>query len=180
MTCCLANSYICLIHVLNWTETVWYAADAAAAAAARVSKDLQDSLSIVFLCCFSLLFRVWCDCGFCLFCFVLLPTCVIQNQVHAEEDENDDDEEEKMGSEEKSPEEGEAKRDVKDEGSNEDEPEIPETKEASEIKPLKEQKKTDKSDAESSDKDSCKVERVLSVSSNAIDNKENETKGDDK
>lgn len=40
---CLANSYICLMHVLNWTEIVWYAADAAAAAAAQVSKDLRDS-----------------------------------------------------------------------------------------------------------------------------------------
>ena len=47
---CLANSYLYLIHVLNWTETVWYAADAAAAA--RVSKDLQDSrtyrISVLF------------------------------------------------------------------------------------------------------------------------------------
>ena len=103
--------------------------------------------------------------------------------MHAEEDENDEEEEkelEKMGGAENSPEEGKVKTEVKDKGSNEDEPEIPETKEASEIKPLKEEKKTDKSDAESSDKDSCKVERVLSVSSNAIDNKENETKGDDK
>jgi len=34
------------MHVLNWTEFVWYAADAAAAAAAaaaQVSKDLRDS-----------------------------------------------------------------------------------------------------------------------------------------
>jgi len=31
------------MHVLNWTEIVWYAADAAAAAAAQVSKDLRDS-----------------------------------------------------------------------------------------------------------------------------------------
>lgn len=100
--------------------------------------------------------------------------------MHAEDDENDEEEEkelEKMGGEEKSPEEGKVKTEVKDKGSNE---EIPETKEASEIKPLKEDKKTDKSDAESSDKDSCTVERVLSVSNNAIDNKENETKGDDK
>jgi len=29
------------MHVLNWTEIVWYAADAAAAA--QVSKDLRDS-----------------------------------------------------------------------------------------------------------------------------------------
>ena len=164
-----------------WTETVWFAADAAAA---RVSKDLQDSrtyrISVLFFP-FSL-FWVWCDCGFCLFCFVLLPTCVIQNQVHTEDDENDEDEteDEKMGVEEKSPEEGEAKTEVKDKEGNEDEPEIPKTKEASEIKRLKEEKKTDKSDAESPDKDSCKVERLLSVSSNAIDNKENETKGDDK
>ena len=104
--------------------------------------------------------------------------------MHTEEDDNDEEEkqEEKMGVdvEEKSPEEGEAKTEVKDEGGNEDKPEIPATKEASEIKPLEEEKKTDKSDTESPDKDSCKVERVLSVSSNAIDNKENETKGDDK
>ena len=141
----------------------------------------------VFLCCFSLslCFEYGAIVYFCLFCFVLLPTCAIQNQVHTEEDDNDEEEkeEEKMGVdvEEKSPEKGEAKTEVKDEGGNEDAPEILATKEASEIKPLEEEKKTDKSDAESSVKDSCnKVERVLSVSSNAIDNKENETKGDDK
>ena len=146
-------------------------------------KTCKILVPIVFLCCFPFLsvlsmVRLW----FCLFCFVLLPTCVIQNQVHTEDDENDEDEkeDEKMGVEEKSPEESEAKTEVKDKGGNEDEPEIPKTKEASEIKPLKEEKKTDKSDTESPDKDSCKVERVLSVSSNAIDNKENETKGDDK
>lgn len=118
----------------------------------------------------------------CLFCFVLLPTCVIQNQVHTEEDDNEEEkEEEKMDVdvEDKSLDEDEAKTEVKDEGGNDDESKISETKKASEIKPLEEEK-TVKSDAESSEKDSCKVEGALSVSSNAIDNKENETKGDDK
>jgi len=104
--------------------------------------------------------------------------------MHTEDDDNDEEEkeDEKTGVdvEENSPKVGEAKTVVKDEGDNEDEPEIPATKEASEIKPLEKEIKTDKSGTGSSDKDSCKVERVLSVSSNAIDNKENETKGDDK
>ena len=104
--------------------------------------------------------------------------------MHTEEDDNEEEkEEEKMDVDEegKSPEEDETKPEpVKDEGGNKDEPEIlPAAKETSEIKAL-EDEKTDKSDAESSDKDSCKVEGLLSVSSNAIDNKENETKGDDK
>ena len=163
-----------------WTgETGWYAADARAA---QVSKDLQDSHSWRISVLFLPLFWVWCDCGFCLFCFVLPPTCVIQNQVHAEEDENDEEkEEEKMevDAEEKSPEKDETKAKDKHAGDNEDELEIPATKETSEIK-ASEEEKTDKSDTECSEKDSCKVEGVLSVSSNAIDNKENETKGDDK
>lgn len=102
--------------------------------------------------------------------------------MHTEEDENDEDkEEEKMevDGEEKSPEKDETKAKDKHEGDNEDELEIPATKETSEIK-ASEEEKTDKCDTECSDKDSCKVEGVLSVSSNAIDNKENETKGDDK
>ena len=56
---------------------------------------------------------------------------------------------------------------------------------ASEINTLGE--KTVESDVKPSEKDSCKVESVgpdvkgsISVSSNAVDNKENETKGDDK
>ena len=82
--------------------------------------------------------------------------------------------------EENSPVKDEAKTEVRDEGGSDgDESKLPETKEASKIKPL-EREKTVKSEAESSEKDSCKVEGVVSVSSNAIDNKENETKGDDK
>lgn len=103
--------------------------------------------------------------------------------MQTEEDDNEQEkDEEKMDTsvEEKSPAKEAAKTEVKDEGrSDGDESKIPETKEASEIKPLQEEK-TVKSDAESSEKDSCKVEGAVSVSSHAVENKENETKGDDK
>ncbi|XP_078371534.1 uncharacterized protein LOC144655193 [Oculina patagonica] len=109
---------------------------------------------------------------------------VKENQMQTEEDDNEEEkDEEKMDTsvEEKSPEKEEAKTEVKaEEGSDgDDDAKIPETKESSENKPL-EGEKTDKLDEESSEKDSCKVEGVVNVSSNAVENKENETEGDDK
>ena len=83
--------------------------------------------------------------------------------------------------EEKSPLKEEVKTEVKQEKDSDnddnDKPKNPEAKEPNEIKPLGEEK-TVKS--ESSEEDSCKVKGAVSVSSNAVENKENETKGDDK
>lgn len=84
-----------------------------------------------------------------------------------------------------SPGKDEAKIQIKQDGDIKGESKTTETKEASEIDTLGE--KTDKSDAKPSEKGSCKIEGAgtdekggISLSSNSVDNKENETKGDDK
>ena len=172
-------------------------------------KTLVPNLFLALFCFPFTLCCVWYDCG--LLCFASFH-CAMQNQGQAEEDDKDqekDDERFDTDEEGKSPEKqpDKAKTEIKEEGSidtevkqeggsktevkkeggsdNDDddaESKIQETKEASEIKPL-EGKTVVKVEAESSsERDSCKVEGAVSVSSsNAIDNnKENETKGDAK
>lgn len=102
--------------------------------------------------------------------------------MHAGEDDNDEEkDEEKMDTsvEEKSPLKEEVKTEVKQEkdsdNDNSDKSKNPEAKEPNK---LLSEEKTVKS--ESSEEDSCKIKGAVSVSSDAVENKENETKGDDK
>lgn len=110
----------------------------------------------------------------------------MQNQGHTEEDDNEQEKEEDESldaeADQTSPVKHGEKIHVKQEGGTKGESKITETKEASEINTLEE--RTDESDVK---KEPCKIEGKgpdekgnISVSSNAVDNKENETKGDDK
>lgn len=181
------NSYMCFtcIRLPDWRETVWYAG-----VAVQVSRNQQESRTTnEFLAHFlssPLLLCLWYNhCTFCLF----IPPCHVQAQIQTEEDENEqekDDEnvntslEEKSPTkdgaktEQKSPQNGEAKAEVEHAGGRDREPKIPQNKEASESNPQKGE--TDKSDAESS---TCEGKGVVSLSSNVNENKENETKGDE-
>lgn len=113
----------------------------------------------------------------------------MQNQGHTGDDDNDLDNEGDdsidAGVDQTAPSKEGAETHITQAGGSKDEPKAAEKKEASENNAWA--KKTDQSNAKSSEKDSCNIKGVgreeesgsVSLSSNVVENKENEIKSDD-